>query len=261
MLNNLTIILVEDSETDRILFEKYLSFLGYKSQCLNSGTTLIEQMHTLDPSVILLDIEMPGINGLETAKIIRQKEKSDNTKHVVIALTAHTDAIMMGKIAEAGFDDCIQKPITKHDLELKIRQYTAAVNPACSPELAPDTGIEEGTKLYNLEMFKGEDPDFVQSIVELFVTKTPQSIADLKSAFLTNDQENLRQIAHKLKPLFSFFGNTKLQQVLQCIEDIAGGKTTHEKLPYLIECIEENGRILVAQMKEDLMNIGKNQED
>ena len=255
MILNRTIILVEDSDSDRLLFSKYLKQLGYECSCMDSADKLISLVDGLEPSVILMDIEMPGITGLEAAAILRERQETGGKKHIIIALTAHNDDNILRIVATAGFDDYLQKPITKRELKTRLSRYLNSEPDVCQvvESLTAVNGCLKD-KLYSLDMFEADDPDFVRSIVEMFVSNTPGSIAAIKQAFEQNEMETLRQQAHKLKPHFSFFGAPEIQQAMQKIEDIARGHDTVEKLPELIECAEKTSTMMIAQMKADLLS-------
>ena len=115
MIVNRTILLVEDSDSDRLLFSKYIKQIGYDCDCMDSADKLIARFESFEPSVILMDIEMPGINGLEAATIIRKRQVTNQQKHIIIALTAHNDDNILSIVANAGFDDYLQKPITRRE--------------------------------------------------------------------------------------------------------------------------------------------------
>jgi len=255
MIVNCTILLVEDSDSDRLLFSKYIKQMGYDCLCMDSADKLISNIDTIEPSIILMDIEMPGINGLEAAAILRKRQELNGCKHVIIALTAHNDENILSIVAKAGFDDYLQKPITKRDLKIKLSRYLTSESEFCGSELdsKPENGSSNG-KLYSLEMFDADDPEFVRSIVEMFVTNTPGSIAAIRKAFEMNEMETVRQQAHKLKPHFSFFGAAGLQQTFQMIEDMAKGSIVDGQLPELINCAEKKIILMVEQMKADLLS-------
>ncbi len=255
MIVNRTIILVEDSDSDRLLFSKYLKQIGYECFCMDSADKLISQIEGIEVSIILMDIEMPGITGLEAAKIIRQRQELNGKRHVIIALTAHNDDNIMSIVAQAGFDDYLQKPITKRELKTKLMRYIKSDSEVCTP--ISDSKQENGKpkdKLYSLDMFDADEPEFVRSIVEMFVSNTPGSIAAIKQAFELSEMETVRQQAHKLKPHFSFFGAADLQQTFQMIEDLAKENSNTDKLPDLISCAEKNIMLMVEQMKTDLLS-------
>jgi two-component system, sensor histidine kinase len=255
MIVNRTIILVEDSDSDRLLFSKYLKQIGYDCLCMDSADRLISQIDGIETSIILMDIEMPGITGLEAALILRKREEQSRKKHIIIALTAHNDENIMGIVATAGFDDYLQKPITKRELKSKLSRYILNDSDTMpsSSEVKQENGTSNG-KLYSLDMFEADEPDFVRSIVEMFVENTPGSIATIKKAFELDEMETVRQQAHKLKPHFSFFGAAGLQQTFQMIEDYAKGNDNKEQLPDLINNAEKKIILMVEQMRTDLLS-------
>jgi CheY-like chemotaxis protein len=222
---------------------------------MDSADRLISQIDGVETSIILMDIEMPGITGLEAALILRKREEQSGKKHIIIALTAHNDENIMGIVATAGFDDYLQKPITKQELKAKLSRYifNESGTMASSSDLKQENGSSKG-KLYSLDMFEADEPDFVRSIVEMFVENTPGSIAAIKKAFELDEMETVRQQAHKLKPHFSFFGAAGLQQTFQMIEDYAKGNDNKEQLPDLINSAEKKILLMVEQMRTDLLS-------
>ncbi len=255
MIPGRTIILVEDSDSDRLLFSKFVKQIGYDCLSLDCAEKLISQIDSIEHSIILMDIEMPGLTGVEAVQIIRKKQEGNGKKHIIIALTAHNGDTLKNIVAEAGFDDYIQKPITKADLNNKLSSYFNAESDAS----ASDPNLKSGNcnskdKLYSLDMFDADEPEFVRSIVEMFVNNTPDSIAAIKKAYELDEMETVRQQAHKLKPHFSFFGASHLQQAFQMIEDIARANENKDKLPDLIHNAEKTSGLMIAQMKADLLS-------
>jgi len=221
---------------------------------MDNADKLIACINTFEPSIILMDIEMPGTTGLQAAGILRKSQESSGTKHIIIAVTAHNDENILGVLAAAGFDDYLQKPITKRDLKTRLSRYLGSGQDIClsiSGELAVNGRHKD--KLYSLEMFEADDPEFIHSIVEMFVVNTPGSLAAIKKAYEENEMETLRQQAHKLKPHFSFFGAPGIQQAMQMIEDIARGNEGKEKLSDLIDCASKTSALMIEQMKTDLL--------
>jgi len=255
MIVNCTIILVEDSDSDRLLFSKYLKQIGYDCLCFDSAEKLIARLNEFERSIILMDIEMPGITGLEAAVMLREQQKKSEVNHVIIALTAHNDNNIVDIVAQAGFDDYLQKPITKKELKLKLSHYIsceADISTSCS-DMKNDNGKANG-KLYSLDMFDADEPDFVRSIVEMFVSNTPGSVAAMKTAFEKDEMETVRQQAHKLKPHFSFFGAEGLQKSFQMIEDLAKENNNKDQLPELINNAEKKILLMVEQMRSDILS-------
>lgn len=250
MIKNKCIILVEDSDSDRLLYSKYLSQLGYETRSFDNCESLLNILSSLESSVILLDIELPGITGVEAAKYIRSNHNTDLKRHTLIAITSHNDCAMLDIFVEAGFDDYLQKPFMKRELESKLQKFLVQLSAGCQMSVCNDK-IHTSGKFYSLEMFEGEDADFIKSIIQIFVTNTPQTLELIEKAQQVDDMETLRQQVHKIKPHYSFFGARDLQVVMQQIEDIARTNQKKELLPELICCVGSKSKLILDQMKSD----------
>jgi CheY-like chemotaxis protein len=255
MLLNNRILLVEDSDSDRFLFSRYLHQLGYECDCFENGKELIDKLATYPSSLVLLDIELPVMNGIETAIHVRKHYNNAERRFILIGLTSHNDPDVLEEIAASGFDNCLHKPLRKKELEVKLKQYITS-----SMSNNPDKSGQESNhminnRLYSLEMFEADDPEFLESIVGMFVSSTPGAIEAMKNAFALQDWEQLRMHAHKLKPHFNYFMISEAALALQEVEEDARHIKEIEKIPALLQTIEHIGKLAVEQMKADYPSI------
>ena len=112
------ILIVEDLAANRELFSLQLRQFGLASQSVKNGREAIELLEA-DPdafSMILLDLQMPVMDGLTTAQLIRQSELNTDRHIVIIALTANRALESRAQCLQAGMDDFINKPVTLHKL-------------------------------------------------------------------------------------------------------------------------------------------------
>lgn len=117
------IIVAEDSEYNQLLFAKMLEQLGYTSDCVGDGEKLIRLLETSSPDLILLDIEMPIMNGIEAIIKIRGGKSGAAYNIPIIALTGYDDESILKKINDSGFSDYLRKPVTRNMLKEKIDLY------------------------------------------------------------------------------------------------------------------------------------------
>jgi CheY-like chemotaxis protein/HPt (histidine-containing phosphotransfer) domain-containing protein len=253
MIANRKILLVEDSESDRYLLMQYLQSLGYECDSFVNGNELVKKLKDYPSSVILLDIELPVMNGIETAMHIRKHFSDISQRFIIIGLTAHTDSLMLTKIADAGFDDCLEKPLRKKILEEKLHQYVGPATPRIEKRKAPSTNQHDDKRLYTLDSFDGTDPGFMRSIVALFVISAPAMIQEMKEAFDKADYEQLRQLAHKLRPHFEYFGVADVSANLRETEEHARFLSKLDTIPDLLSRITEAGAEVVGQLKHDFV--------
>jgi len=252
MIQNNRIIVVEDSEADQLLFTKYLQQLGYESVCFRNGRELIDEINKLPSSVILLDVELPVMNGMETSRHIRNFCESSGNRYVIIGITGHDAVEIIDEIVASGFDDCLHKPVSRKDLEAKLKQYVKQL-PVCQANITSTNGNGENL-LYSLEMLDTDDQDFIQSIVHMFCDNTPEFISSMKTAYASRDWETLRQVAHKLKPHFIFFSVDGISDILHTIEEFARAGNDDPRMPEMLECVDRTSKLVIKQMEANIFN-------
>ena len=115
-LSNVKILVVEDNKINQMITKKILNKMGLYCDVVDNGEAAVEQVKSTDYNVVLMDIHMPGISGLEATKIIRTFDKD----LVIFALTAVTLEDKMHEFGEAGFNDIISKPFKQEDFEGKL---------------------------------------------------------------------------------------------------------------------------------------------
>jgi CheY-like chemotaxis protein/HPt (histidine-containing phosphotransfer) domain-containing protein len=251
MLLNNRILLVEDSDSDRFLFSRYLTQLGYECDCFENGKELIDQLDNYPSSLVLLDIELPIMNGIETALHVRKHFNDDGKRFILIGLTSHNDPDVLEEIASSGFDNCLHKPIRRRELEIKLQQYIKRNMSQINNNHEQEANFQGKNRLYSLEMFEADDPEFLQSIVGMFVSSTPDALNNMRQAFNKKDWEQLRMYAHKLKPHFNYFMITEAASALQEIEEISRHVKDLDKIPTLLQSIENIGLQVIEQLKAD----------
>ena len=115
-LSNIQILVVEDNKINQMITKKILNKMKLKCEVINNGEAAVEKVKTTDYDVVLMDIHMPGISGLEATKRIR----AFNQELTIFALTAVTIEDKMHEFDEAGFNDIISKPFKQADFEKKL---------------------------------------------------------------------------------------------------------------------------------------------
>ncbi len=115
-LSNIKILVVEDNKINQMITKKILNKMGLYCDVVDNGEAAVENVKETEYSVVLMDIHMPGISGLEATKIIRTFDK----ELTIFALTAVTLEDKMHEFDEAGFNDIISKPFKQEDFEKKL---------------------------------------------------------------------------------------------------------------------------------------------
>ncbi len=117
------ILVVDDIFSNRLLLSSTLESIGIESETVENGQKAIDSIQMEEFGMILLDIEMPVMNGIETAKYIREEMSDAYNKLPIIALTAHNPEEYSDRINEAGFNEILSKPYSVDKLGNIIEKY------------------------------------------------------------------------------------------------------------------------------------------
>jgi CheY-like chemotaxis protein len=109
-MKTLKILIVDDIFTNRLLLSELIKTIGHVSVQAENGKQAIEFLEKEDFDLILMDIEMPVMNGLETTDLIRKTFPSPKNVISIVALTAHNPSLFFEDYSDAGFDELITKP-------------------------------------------------------------------------------------------------------------------------------------------------------
>lgn len=106
----LRIIIVDDIFTNRLLLSEIMEDLGYKYFLAKNGKEAVDELKVNDYDVILMDIEMPVMNGIETTRYIREEMLEPKRDIPIIALTAHNPSLFFDDFKDVGFTNLVTKP-------------------------------------------------------------------------------------------------------------------------------------------------------
>ncbi len=114
------ILVVDDSETDRLILTEMLQAAGYTVVVAASGEECLEQVESLNPDMVLMDVIMPGLNGFQTNRAL---SKNPATEHIpVIVCTGKEQATDRMWALRQGAKECVIKPVDVNDLLTKIKE-------------------------------------------------------------------------------------------------------------------------------------------
>ncbi|NVL49997.1 response regulator [Pseudomonas syringae pv. actinidiae] len=121
MTDKKRVMVLDDSKTIRTTTEGYLRELGYEVQCCTDGINGISHILSFDPDILLIDMEMPRLNGLETVRLIRGNSKYKNTP--IVMLSSKDGMFDMALATDAGANDYIVKPPEKGAIQTVIEKH------------------------------------------------------------------------------------------------------------------------------------------
>lgn len=187
-----TILVVDDVPENRSLLDIILNRAGYRVEMANHGQDAIEKSRQRRYDLILMDMQMPVMNGFDATRIIRAEGLNRTT--IIVAMTASVEKGDELKCLEAGCDDFIGKPVKKDLLLRKIWRFLQQVKQL---ETAEKGGL--------IVSFLAGDPDY-QKTIETFVNNLPGRLEEMRKSFEEGNLADLALKAHALKGLGGFAG-------------------------------------------------------
>jgi PAS domain S-box-containing protein len=236
-LEGIHILVAEDNDINRFIIEKMLKTSGAQLTFAVNGEDAVRFASTLNCNVVLMDIEMPGMNGYQATEIIRNELKLNSIP--IIAMTGHAMDGERNKCISCGMNDYISKPFQTVELTDMIAKW---IKPLVANEPASQkimtTKTANCTNLDFLREISDGNEAFFKEFIQLFLKTAPQAIIDLQSSHKQENWELLRQAAHKVKPSFNYVGLKELNQAAARIEELARMKSSRDEISQLINKIE-----------------------
>jgi signal transduction histidine kinase/CheY-like chemotaxis protein/HPt (histidine-containing phosphotransfer) domain-containing protein len=213
-LEDTNILLVEDNEINR-----YVAYNALKNHVKSiseaeNGREAIELIKGNKYDLILMDLQMPEMSGLEATHVIREDLKLNIP---IVALTANAFKSEIEKCIHAGMNNYIAKPFNEKQLITIIQKEINNIK----KESASQKNKISKSKLYNLdnlhEMSRG-DKNFVSNMIQLFIKNIPISIRTIESAIIKKDITTINKIAHKIKPSLLNLGISSIYEDVKTLE-------------------------------------------
>lgn len=253
-LNGIKVLLVEDNPINSMIATKIMNEWGMQIDSAANGIDGIEKIKQNNYDLVLMDIQMPEMDGYEATRLIRKKLPDPLNKTPVLAMTAHVSEVEKEKCTKSGMNDYISKPFNPVDLKKKIIKLVG--NNGSDGDKINSRMKKEENGLINLDLLKmmsGENNDFVKEFIGVFLSSTPQSISTLLEHCKQGEWENIRQAAHKLKPTFTYIGLSELGTIAGKIEDLAKEKSKPEEIKKLAQKLEKECQKAVLQLENELL--------
>ncbi len=222
---SLHILVVEDNVVNRKVVLHMLASCGHTATAVENGREAVAAVESGAFDLILMDVQMPVMNGYEATEQIRIRERAGACPHVpIVAMTAHAMKGDKEKCLESGMDDYVAKPIKKSDLMATIGR---AVSTPGSPAEDRTVAFEPDAALLQA----GGNPALVAEIVDLFLQDCPTQLSRIELALATNDAGSLATAAHTLKGSVGNFGARTAVELLQELENIGRAGDTDGTAP------------------------------
>jgi len=236
ILKGSRVLLVEDNEMNRLVATTVLGNYGIDFVEATNGEEAIHFLQKEKFDLVLMDVQMPVLNGIEATKIIRQQISSSIP---IIALTANAIKGESDKCIVAGMNAYISKPFEEAVL---IRTIGSLLGKEVKVRPLQKIAATSEDKLFDLQdllKLSYGDEKFVTKIISMFIKTAPQSFSEMKKALNKNDLEKVKSLAHSLKPTIDSLGITSMKTRIREIESFSSAGNASGDLRKLIDESDE----------------------
>lgn len=245
VLPSLKVLLAEDNALNQLVGRKMLEKMGHKVMMANDGVEAIRMWREMKPELIMMDILMPNIDGLEATRIIRSEE-SGTEKHVpIIAITANAMKGDNERCLAAGMDGYVPKPVNLERLRTEIMRVCGAC-PGFDQAIA-----SEENQIFNYEealSHMENDVELFQEMIKLFIGGLPVQLAELHQHIAKGNPVDARRLAHSLKGSAHHFYAVDAIKAASDLEDhLRSGR--FEDIGVLLQNVDESFVALLKALK------------
>jgi two-component system sensor histidine kinase/response regulator len=222
----LTVLLAEDNAVNQQLAVKLLEKAGHKVVLAGHGREAVDKHATERCDVVLMDVQMPGMDGLEATALIRERERTTGTRIPIIAMTANALKGDRERCLEAGMDDYLTKPIRRDALFDALHRWSLAASltaPLAEATPPPDPGLPAFSAQDALERVGG-DRGLLREIAQLLLQDAPPRVEALHAAQSAGDLAATLRLAHALKGAVANLGGLSMAEALQKVEQAAASE-------------------------------------
>jgi PAS domain S-box-containing protein len=248
-VTDIKVLVVEDIPLNQLLMKTLLDDFGFERDIASNGRIAIEKLQAKSYDVILMDLQMPEMNGFEATEYIR---KTLHSKIPIIALTADVTTVDLAKCKSVGMNDYIAKPVDEKQL------YNKIVGLVKKPSGVRNTRVEtneyvECKKIrcidldYLLHRTKS-NPVLMMEMISLYLKQTPPLIDAMKQGLQDKDWTLLYGAVHKMIPSFSIMGiNPNFENMAKKVQEFA---STQQQTDGITDMVLQIGDICTQACKE-----------
>jgi CheY-like chemotaxis protein/HPt (histidine-containing phosphotransfer) domain-containing protein len=252
------VLLAEDNAINQEIATAMLEDTGYHVTAAENGRVVLSMLASSDFDVILMDCQMPEMDGFEATRELRRREnETGGHRTPVIALTANAIGGDRERCLEAGMDDYISKPFRRDILLKTLAHWTRDERkaPSSTPIADEIPGISATPEAVTIDpkalqvlraLQKPGRPDVLTRVVDMFNLDAPRLLSAMRNAIAANDADALQRAAHTLKSTSANVGAMLLAAYCREIEQLARSADVAATAAPFDGAMEELDRVLVA---------------
>ncbi|KAF0200434.1 MAG: pas/pac sensor hybrid histidine [Bacteroidetes bacterium] len=259
-IKNIKVLVVEDIPLNQLLMKTLLDEFEFECDIAANGKIAIEKLEAGAYDIILMDLQMPVMNGFEATDYIRKKMKS---KIPIIALTADVTTMDLDKCKAVGINDYVSKPVDERVLYAKMLKHLKKSKGQTHQKSQNNNSKRlKCTDLNNLNRRTKSNPQLMMDMISLYLEQTPPLIMAMKKSMREKDWDTLYATVHKMIPSFSIMGiNPAFEQMARKVQDYASANRETDEMPEMIHQLENVCFQACEELKEDFNTIKKQNHD
>jgi CheY-like chemotaxis protein len=234
-IKDIKVLVAEDIPLNQLLMKTVLEDFGFECDLAGNGKIAVEKMQNKAYDIILMDLQMPVMNGFEATEFIRNKMNSDIP---IIALTADVTTVDLAKCKLVGMNDYIAKPVDERVLYAKM---IGSINKKINLKNDEADTVEK-VKCINLNYLlkrTKSNPELIMQMISLFLEQTPPLVRIMRQSFQVKDWPSLASAVHKMIPSFSIMGiSVDYENMAKKVQEFANSQQHTNGIQELVSQIE-----------------------
>ena len=254
-LKDIKVLIVDDMVINQLLVKTIIEDIGFETEIAKNGKIAINLLEKNNYDLILMDLQMPEMNGWEATKHIRNKMKLPKSATPIIALTADITEKNIIKCQEIGMDAYVCKPINETDLLQKVTQLII------KKRKSTNSKTRNRMKLSNTDSLKRalhHKPKLIEEMLQLILKETPIAIQQINKFVIDADWSSLQSKIHYIKPTLDLIGLPKdIILTASKIETYAEEEENLDLIPNQLVKLEKALSQACIELEEELLLIKK----
>lgn len=246
-LNGIRILLVEDHEFNQLVVQSMTENWNCYIEQASNGKEAIEKLSNESFDIILMDIQMPVMDGMETTKFIRNHMQETVKNIPIIALTAHSAKDDSERYLAYGMNAHISKPFKNHKLFDTICKHVKQNN-----HKTKASPVNKPYSLKAIEQMAEGNVEFVKKMINSFVKRSHEGMAEMLKDFDNHDLENIAKTAHRIKSSFKYLQIDHLYNQLVEIEKLAKKGKNVSRIKHLLAGFEKQLHYVNQELEKEL---------
>lgn len=261
-IKNINVLVVEDIPLNQLLMKTLLDDFGFGCDIAGNGKIALEKLAANQYDIILMDLQMPEMNGFEATEHIRTIMKSEIP---IIALTADVTTVDVTKCKEVGMNDYIAKPVDERVLYSKIIHLAKIP----SSRIQENSEVQQKKPIIANNILKyvdlsylnhrtKSDPALMMEMISLYLEQTPPLINAMNKSFETRNWVTLQSATHKMIPSFSIMGiSSDFENMAKKIQDFAKAQQDNVDISDLVKQLGNACTQACDELKKEFNTIKK----